>query len=150
LFHLRIKLTAEISPDLTDDYTDFAEPENKLTFTTFRNGGKTWMLQKTNAASSLHLLEENTATLHSCLLFPYNLPSKTFIKKIDQMITSGLVARILKKEYAVYRDTKHDDTQEAQPLNMDHLGICFIAIMICLGICCAVFMIECLARYLAG
>jgi hypothetical protein len=126
-----------------------SEPKNKLTLFTLREQAKTWMLQQSNVASSLHFLEENTATLHFCLLFPHSVPSSLFIKKIDQMMSSGLVQRLRKQENEVHRDTKHDKDEKKLSLSMDHLGICFIVVMSCLGICCVVFVIECLANYLA-
>jgi hypothetical protein len=99
---------------------------------------------KGSQAPSVYLLDENSATLHYSLAFnrsnPYN---RIFNKKIDQLISGGLVLKFEQIRTSYHRrQPKQEDSQEPQILTVQHLEICFIAIMICLGLSCLVFMIE--------
>jgi uncharacterized protein YqgQ len=100
--------------------------------------------------SSLHFLGETIATFHFSLYFkkrsPYN---KVVNKKIGQLLQAGIIQKSENERFeASKRAAKHKDEENAEILTMDHLGLCFIAIMICLGLSCIVFAIECLTGYL--
>lgn len=84
------------------------------------------------------MMEKNLATQHFSLNFDRNNPwNKYFIEVLDRMLQSGIAQRIVNK----FQNTL-EENQEAQPLTMDHLGICFISIAICWGLCIVVFAAE--------
>jgi spore germination protein GerM len=105
------------------------------------------MSKDTNKDSSLYFLEENLATYPHCFIFPKFHPfNKVFIKKINQLISSGLVEKLANTE--VFKlEKKQNDEQQPRPLTMDHVGVCFVAIMICLGLSFVVFTVEYLIKY---
>jgi hypothetical protein len=71
-----------------------------------------------------------------------------FIKYIDQLVSSGLIQKLEQNKVKTSQHSKQVEEQELQPLTMDHLGVCFAAIMICSGLCCFVFFIECLNNFI--
>jgi nitrous oxide reductase len=113
----------------------------------FRKHSKVQMSQASNKASSLHLLDENSATLYfQMFFFKKKTLNHIFIKKIDQLVTNGLVAKLVTAQDTQVHAEKHDEASNPRPLTMDHLGICFFAILICFGVSCAVFTVECFVR----
>jgi hypothetical protein len=109
-----------------------------LTFLRFRE--ETKKLTRTVRASH-RFLEENSATVQYSLLFHrYNHFNKRFIKTVDSLVTGGLTQKIESDQVGPKLD--RDDEQNAQPLTFEHLELCFAAFMICLGLCCVVFVIE--------
>jgi hypothetical protein len=76
-------------------YTALGEPGNKFTMALLRKGVKTFSLRESNEELSVQLLNEDSATLHFCLMFPRSKPlTQIFIYKIDQLISSGIVRRL--------------------------------------------------------
>jgi hypothetical protein len=128
------------------DFRALTDHKNKLTFVTLRNSIKALMSQASNIDSSPFLLEENTATLHyAFVLVPLNPLNKVITTKVNQLINSGLVEKMEKAQFYDHKTSKNDE-QKALILTMDHLGVCFLIIMICLVLCCAVFTAECLIK----
>jgi hypothetical protein len=98
---------------------------------------------------SIHLLDEDTATLHFSLIFSRFKPlNRIFTGKVDQLISSGIVQK-LQKDDSTSIFTRHQSQNEkkAQKLTMDHIGVCFAAILSCLGLSLVVFLIELLSKY---
>jgi hypothetical protein len=138
-FRFRIKNTLNDSNMV--DPTLFAEYKNKMTYMVIRGDSKTFFSKVSNKATSIHYLNENTATLHFSLFFHRSSAlSPAFISKIDQIISSGFVQKFEETRNSVAKQL--DDEQKTQRLTMGHLGICFAVIMICLGFCCIVFIVE--------
>jgi hypothetical protein len=91
-----------------------------------------------NFSPSLHLLEENLATLHfSVLLKKTRNWNKIFIEKIDQLISAGIAQRI-QLETPPFKK----EEQDPERLTMDHLGVCFIIVGIFWALSCVVFAAE--------
>jgi hypothetical protein len=67
----------------------------------------------------------------------------------DDLISSGIVRYFEKEEWTGGRQPAKNEETEAQPLTMDHLGVCFAAILIFLGLSCVAFLIECLTKSFA-
>jgi hypothetical protein len=119
-----------------------------LTTLYFRNVFKIQHAQKTNKTSSLSLLSENTATLPFSMFFMRANPANAMlIKKVDQLFTSGLVQKFEDDRIPKDLSGKHDDHEVARALTFDHIGVCFAIIMICLGLSCIVFVVECSVGY---
>jgi hypothetical protein len=136
---------------LYEKYHTYAEYQNKVTTLVFRKDAKLRMrLLKTNS-QLVFLLDENTATFHYCLKFSRFEPkSRIFIKKVNEQLPSGIIQKLEKDGYNI--DSVSELTgqvQEGEPekLTIEHLTLCFAAIMICLALCCAVFLIECLTSF---
>jgi hypothetical protein len=148
----RIKLTKKIEELLEKEA--FNEHENKITSLEFRKGLKEHLFKETQTTGSekpfkLNLLEENLATLHFCLLFlRYSQTSEIFIKKIDQLIASGIIQRFEEKMNSADQLREKEEIYEPQQLTLDHLGIGFVTVAIFLGLSCFVFLLECVANWI--
>jgi hypothetical protein len=101
-----------------------------------------------NKVSSFHLLDENFATIHFSMLFGRSNPLNiVFIRKIDQLLSGGLLLK--HNNYEIfYHPSQQEEEQVPKKLTMDHLGICFVAVTVCLGLSCIAFMIELLRAYI--
>jgi hypothetical protein len=151
--HFRFKNTMPL-PEVYDE-TIFAQHENKLTTLYYRNRYNARKAQPGNEGLSIHLLDEDTVTLQfSLMTFRYNPLNKNFLEKIDQLITGGIVEHGLESDNSIGHSktrlnskTKVED-KKPEPLKMDHLGVCFAAILICLGLSCVVFFMEFLSKHL--
>jgi hypothetical protein len=126
------------------DMRVFADFENKMTFAMLREDAKFYFSLNTNRAPSIHFVDENSATLHYSLTFPrYDPYKKIFFKKLDQLIEAGWIQWIQElQKYVFSRNVKKDEDQGPTQLTLDHLGVCFIAIMACLALACLVFILE--------
>lgn len=131
------------------DSARLSEHTNKLTFAFYRKEFKL----KTEAdiglaESSLHLLRKNAASYQFSMLF--ERPSKftdIFIRNINELIDTGVIEKLEKKRNFADGPPKQNKHQIARVLNMDHLGVCFIFILIALSLCVLVFVIECIVGY---
>jgi hypothetical protein len=135
---------------LVDDisYAPLGEHANKLTTTVFRNRFIAESLRLSDQEFSAQLVDDNTATVHFCLQFHRSKPlNQIFIRKVDQLISSGLVRHFEKNESSSGRPPARFKSQDAQPLKMNHLGVCFAFILICLGLGCVAFLIEYFTKY---
>jgi hypothetical protein len=127
--------------------TTFTEFDNKLTSLAFRLYDTNTVTRSINKDSSLYFLDENTATFQYSLMFVKSNPLNTiFINLVDQLISNGFVQKIEEIRNRVRPPKTYEDNKQ-QKLTMDHLEICFIAILICLGFSCVVFIIECIFGY---
>jgi hypothetical protein len=87
------------------------------------------------------MLDENTDTVHYSLMLNRDNPYKnSFFTKVDQIVSSGIAQKLDEKQNRA--NVLEIKDQGAVPLTMDHLGICFALILVCLGLSCAVFVIE--------
>jgi hypothetical protein len=149
--YFRIKNSYKVDVLGDTEMTATKDHKNKLTFIAFRKVSNTIMSQQSKKGISIHFLDENTLTYHFSLMFAVpNSKNKIFIKKIDQIITAGLAQKVEVGQESVDREAKIDAKFEPQPLTMDHLGVCFIVIIVCLALCCVVFLAEVLMRRLTN
>jgi hypothetical protein len=129
-------------------FTALGEPGNKLTMALLHKKFKTLSSRESNEELSVQLLDDVTATLHYCLMFHRPKPlTQIFIRKIDQLISSGIVRRIEEQESTRDQQPARYRDQEAQPLTMDHLGVGFVVILSFLVLSCVAFLIECLTKF---
>jgi hypothetical protein len=125
----------------------FGEHENKMTHLTLRKN-MAHFSKAANDASTLYVVDRNTATLHFSLLFGHGCKwNNIFKKKVDQLISSGLVKELEDHQSRTSLKVNLEVTHSPQPLKMDHLGICFATIMISLGFSLIVFLIEYLTKF---
>lgn len=122
--------------------TRFFEPANKQTMLNYRK-------ISTIASSfdprnqTLQFVEKTQATEHFSIFFWKGRPwNAIFIEKIDQLLSAGIIQRLIPKA----RD-KDKEEFEPRPLSMDHLGVCFVAIVICWAACCVVFVLEWITKF---
>jgi hypothetical protein len=129
------------------DYSIFSDYANKLTQLVLRQATSTFLSQQANKATSVHLLDENTATFHFSLMLPRpNSANKLFFQIVDQLLSGGLIQKLEADRNFVPLSHKQLEEESPQQLTMNHLGICFAVIMICLALCCIVFLVECLTN----
>jgi hypothetical protein len=124
-----------------------AEFKNKFTSIAFRKLTRSKTL-KEDYVSSLHLLEENSATTHTSVMFPrYNPLSEIFIRKLNQLISNGEVAKLEKIQHPDARPASGSEQNIPEVLSYRHLEIGFVAVFICLGLSFVVFLGECITGY---
>jgi hypothetical protein len=75
--------------------------------------------------------------------------NEIFLRKIEQLMTSGVTKKLEDdtREILKRAKTKADENEGPKQLTFDHLGLCFVAIAICLALSCIVFVLECLTKY---
>jgi hypothetical protein len=127
------------------------ELANKVTRPVFRKQANVDMFWFSAHETSFYLVNEDTATFHfSLMFFRANMFRKIFFKKVGQMISSGLVQRIeTRMNQAAYEGKQKVKQSTPQQLTMNHLGICFLAILICLALSFLVFIAERLVSFYA-
>jgi hypothetical protein len=132
--------------EISADFSVFAEYENKVTMITLRKFMQIALLQSANKVSSVYFINENTATMHFSLMFPKLNPlNKIFISTIDRLIESGHVLQF-ERNWNFVDGSRLLNEQQPQVLTMDHIGVCFVAIMVFLGLSCVVFVLEHIAK----
>jgi hypothetical protein len=123
----------------------FVEHANKISFVVYRKGTLLWSALMSDKPTSLHFIEEDFLTDHFCLYLEKSSPlNKIINRKIDQLLQAGIIQKFEDERFeATKRVSKSDNEEIAQMLTLEHLGLCFIAIMILLALSCVVFVIEC-------
>jgi hypothetical protein len=112
----------------------------------FRRAVNIFLSKSVNQISSIYFLENYAVTYHIGLVFNESSPINGILnKKVDQLISNGVVQELERIESKDGVLVHQNDEQGPQQLTMEHLGICFVAILIFLGISIAVFVIECIA-----
>lgn len=131
------------------DSQTFAERNNKLTSTVYRKDFKFKTEKSINVtASSLHVLDENSATFHVSMFFErLNSMSGMFRRKVNQLISTGIIEKLEKKRNSADGPLNIIEAHVARILTMDHLGVCFVFILSLLGLSTFVFAIECIVGY---
>ena len=123
----------------------FAEPANKMTKITALKLMKNFYREKSITSPSLHLVQQNLATMpFSLVLIRYKPLNKIIFETIDHLISAGIAQRI-----KLNNPPTNNEESDPRPLTMDHLGVCFIAIAICWALSTVVFAGEWITK-LAG
>jgi hypothetical protein len=112
----------------------------------FRKETKNVLASLSDKKSSLHFIGEDLTTLSISFVLKKSSPmNKVINRKIDQLLQAGIIQKFEKERFgAMDRVGKSDHEEIAEVLTMQHLGLCFAAIMIMLALCCVVFVIECI------
>lgn len=98
-----------------------------------------YLLKYRSGISSLSILDETALTNHHVFGFkPFSPLFQAFNKTIGRLIDVGYFTKFFEW---IYRSSKNEDIGP-QVLTMDHLGLCFIACLIPLGIAFVIFLIE--------
>lgn len=137
----------------TDSNEYLVQHENKISLAVLRNEFITDLASGFDEPNSLYVLEEDVATVHySISLKKASFLNKAINRQIDLLISSGIVQKFESERLKEVAKTKKREKERAaesksEVLTMDHLGICFVAILICLGISFVVFLGEFIVHY---
>jgi hypothetical protein len=115
----------------------------------FRRAVNIFLSKNVNQVSSIYFLDSYAVTYHYGLVFNESNPiNRIFNKKIDQLISNGVMQELEKIQSQDGVLVQQSNEQAPQQLTMEHLGICFVAVLIFLGMSLAVFAIECIVSLL--
>jgi hypothetical protein len=120
--------------------------EYKISLMTVRKEVLNILASLSDKKSSIHFIEEDLMTLPISFVLKKSSPMNKIInRKIGQLLQAGIIQKFEKERFgAMDRVGKSDHEEIAQVLTMQHLGLCFAAIMIMLALSCVVFVIECI------
>jgi hypothetical protein len=132
------------------NFSTYMEHSNKISRMMLRKESVNQQTIFKGGTSSMYFLKEDIITFYYSFLFKKGSPlNKVVNRKIGQLLQGGIIQKAEEERFeASKRAAKYKDEDNPEILTMDHLGLCFIAIMICLGLGCIVFAIECLTGYL--
>jgi hypothetical protein len=119
--------------------------ENKFSYITNLKESQNELASISDKKSSVYYIEEDLATLHYAMSLKKSSPmNKVINRKIDQLLQAGIIQKFEKERFgSLDRVEKSDHEEVNQMLTLEHLGICFVAIMMLLALSCVVFVIEC-------
>jgi hypothetical protein len=142
--YFRIHRLKEVPSTYNEPLAELSDPKNKLITIAGRKFMSALLSKKDpyreTSEFKFYFLDENIATTHFFFAFRRTCPyTKTFIRKIDQLISAGIVQKVeIEGKKIIEREV------EKKQLTMDELSVCFIIVAICLGISFIVFVGECL------
>ena len=148
-FHsLSIKFPIHGTYNGSRDESSFTEHSNKMSRLTLRTNTLNLLSEDQRSSGgtfSFYLSDENLATFYYTLYLKKSSPLNAMInRKIDQLLQAGIIQKFEQDRLESLRRAAPPQEENATILTMDQLGICFIAVLICLGFSCFVFAIECL------
>jgi uncharacterized protein YqgQ len=139
--------TTEIQSKI--DATDFAEHSNKISWLTRRRETENVLANANEKRSSIGFIDENLMEFRYALLLKKRSPMNEIInRKIGQLLQSGIIQHLEKnrfgaiKKIAAAAKDEENSQEDAEQLTMEHLGLCFFAVLIGLALSCFVFAIE--------
>jgi hypothetical protein len=103
--------------------------------------------------SSLHLLEESFMIFQISFQLKIGDPTnKAINRKISQLTEAGIFQKWEKDRIMEINKLKRDKLEVLPPpvvgkLTLEHVGLCFFAILICLSLSCVVFALECVTNF---
>jgi chromatin remodeling complex protein RSC6 len=104
--------------------------------------------KKSNQKPFFGYIKEDFITMHLSMMLRKHSPlNSAFIKKIDQLIESGIVNRFVEAQFAESTKIKNKQNEEEkqekpEQLTMEHLELSFYAVLIGLTLSCVVFVVE--------
>jgi hypothetical protein len=132
----------------------FAEYKGRMSFLGPRNLIDDGILRLNRKKPFFGYIEEEFMTLHLSMFLKKHSPmNRVFNKKIDQLIEAGIVNHLLAAQFAISTDVKNEEKERekqddaAEQLTMEHLDLCFIAVLIGLALSCIAFLFEVLMGY---
>jgi hypothetical protein len=103
---------------------------------------------------SYGFIKEDLIDMRFSLILKKNSPlNKAINVKIDQLIESGIMKHVQEAELMaslkIAAKVKKEEKQQkdAEQLTMEHLELCFYAILIGLALSCVVFLVELMIGY---
>jgi hypothetical protein len=139
------------------DATDFAEHSNKISWLTRRREAENLMANDNEKRSSIGFIDENLMEFRNALLLLKQSPVNEIInRKIGQLLQSGIIQHLEKNRFAATKKVaaaakdEENSQDDAEQLTMEHLGLCFYAILIGLALSCFVFAFERLVEFLSS
>jgi hypothetical protein len=116
-----------------------------------------YMANVVKKRSSLGLIDEQFAEVHFALALKKNSRMNEVInRKIGQMLQSGIIQNMEKiqfsstKKLAALIKDEEASQEDAEQLTIEHLELCFLAIMIGLVLSCFAFAIELLVGFISS
>lgn len=127
--------------------------DNKLSKVVLRKLHQDVLSFYTERPSADHLATENLLTFHFSLCLPKtNFWNEVLKRKIDQLLQSGIAQWIEDKKFVATQKANKavvsDDNAEV--LTLEHFELCFVFIVVMLGLSIVVFVVECLVGYFSG
>jgi hypothetical protein len=131
------------------DEVIFAEHSNKISLLTMRREAENSMANDNEKRSSIGFIDEKLLEFRFTLLLKKRNPMNEIInRKIGQLLQSGIIQHLEKnrfgaiKKIAASAKDEENAQEEAEQLTMEHLDLCFYAVLIGLALSCFVFAIE--------
>jgi hypothetical protein len=146
---------SELDKDGIDPKT-FAEHSNKMSLLTIRKNFEEGIAKETFIRSSIGFIDDEYATdvRVSLILKKQSRLSKIIHRKIGQLLQSGIIQHFEQsqavKKLAAQEKEEVKSREHAKQLTMEHLRLCFVAILIGLVLSCYVFAIERLVGFLSS
>lgn len=139
---------------LNKDLELVAEYKNKISFLGPRNWIDDAILSHSRKNPFIGYIEEEFMTLHLSMFLKKHSPmNRVFNRKIDQLFEAGIVKHLLAAQFANSTDVTNEEKEKekqddvAEQLTMEHLDLCFIAVLIGLALSCIAFLFEVLIGY---
>jgi hypothetical protein len=127
------------------------EHSNKISLIVLRKHFDDFMMNHTDKKQSYGWIEDSLLVSPLSLLLKKHDPKNRAINnKIDRLIEHGITQRLMSDQYAKTMKMKSNLKEEEkvevpEKLTMEHLELCFYAILIGLIISCVVFIVEVLS-----
>jgi hypothetical protein len=134
-------------PSYEKDYIPSAleEHSNKISVLVLRKFGDDYIIKHSGKKALHGYINDQLFIVHLSLLQrKYSRMNRIFNIKIDQLIESGIVQRLKDAQYE--KSTKI----AAKQLIMDHLELCFYAVLIGLSLSFVVFFYEVVIGFLSS
>jgi hypothetical protein len=139
------------NPLILEDYdiSTIVEHSNKISVVTLRKFVDQWISSNSGKKPYFGYIEKNIATFHMSLFLKKHSPLNRAINyKIDQMIQSGIMQRLVDANFEdsakIINKQNEEENQKEKPeqLTMEHLELCFCAVLIGLAVSFIVFALE--------
>jgi hypothetical protein len=137
------------------DISTIVEHSNKISLLTFRKNIDDYVSYLSGKKPYFGYIEENIMTLHMVfLLKKHSRMNRVFNIKIDQLIESGIMQHFIQDRFAdtakvAAKQNEEDKQENPEQLTMEHLELCFYAVLIGLALSCVVFTFEILIGLLS-
>jgi hypothetical protein len=130
------------------DTREFTEHSNNISLMVLRKRFDDSNSRRFNKKKFFGYINEEFLTLNLVIeLKKHSRMNRIFNIKIDQLIQSGIVKRIVEAQFKVLakvtrRQNEEEKEEVAERLTMEHLELCFYAFLIGLLLSCIVFFYE--------
>jgi hypothetical protein len=135
--------------------SNFLEPSNKISCMALRKVTDDYVSFASGKKPYYGYIEENIITFHMLfVLKKHSRKNRVFNIKIDQLIESGIMQHFLEAQFAdsakvAAKQNEEEKQENPEQLTMEHLELCFYAVLIGLALSCVVFVFEILIGLLS-